>query len=168
MIPNLTLRSHAAPRHRFRHRHHRRPHPRLITRWRLRRMPKRGQSKHLHDRSPSGLSPIRWLGSQRNPTSHAELGPSCAHACMVPQYSTTAHEYRSVHASRMGMAGGAELHDTIPGVCMWGLSIKGQGVFWVLFCCELVPSPQGAPVVISSWLPLKHMPGHCQGASWLP
>ena len=38
-------------------------------------MPKRGQSKHLHDRSPSGLSPIRWLGSQRNPTSHAELGP---------------------------------------------------------------------------------------------
>ena len=33
------------------------------------------QSKHLHNRSPSGHSPISWLGFQRKPTSHAELGP---------------------------------------------------------------------------------------------
>ena len=46
---------------------------------------------------------------------------------MVRQYSRTAHEYRSVHASRMGMASGAGLHDIIPGVCMWGLHVKGQG-----------------------------------------
>ena len=45
---------------------------------------------------------------------------------MVRQYSRTAHEYRSVHASRMGMASGAELHDIILGVCMWGLLIEGQ------------------------------------------
>ena len=37
-----------------------------------------------------------------------------------------------------------ELHDIILGVCMWGL-LRARGVFWVLFCCELVPSPQGAP-----------------------
>ena len=38
-------------------------------------MPKWGQSKHLHDCSPSSHAPIRWLGLQRNPTSHAKLGP---------------------------------------------------------------------------------------------
>ena len=51
---------------------------------------------------------------------------------MVPQYSRTAHKYRSVHASRMGMASGAGLHDIIPGVCMWGV-VKGQvGVLGVV------------------------------------
>ena len=60
---------------------------------------------------------------------------TCLH--MVRQYSRTAHEYRSVHASRMGMASGAGLHDIIPGVCMWGLS-RVRGVFCVLICCVLV------------------------------
>ena len=50
---------------------------------------------------------------------------------MVRQYSRTAHEYRSVHASRMGMASGAGLHDIIPGVCMWGLSRVRGGVLCV-------------------------------------
>ena len=64
-------------------------------------MPKRGQSKHLHDRSPSGLSPIRWLGFQRNPTSHAELGPRnlTSHAELGP-LSRTQHIVTAYHHTR--------------------------------------------------------------------
>ena len=61
-------------------------------------MPKRGQSKHLHDRSPSGRSPIRWLGSQRNPTSHAELGPPTD---LHPDMSSAAAE---IYASSIALA----------------------------------------------------------------
>ena len=87
---------------------------------------------------------------------------------MVRQYSRTAHEYRSVHASRMGMASGAGLHDTIPAGRMDAGVVKGQGGVLGVVLLRVGAFPTGRA---RSDQQLASSETHARapaGVSWLP
>ena len=72
---------------------------------------------------------------------------TCLIAWSLMQYSRAIHKYRSVHASRMGMASGAGINCMISyrGVCMHVRGLEGLGGVLGVVLLQVGAFPIGRP-----------------------